>query len=63
MCLHFVLSQILTCHIIHCLIMTVLSLQEEWTRKLRGKDTEIEGFRRDLDGIIEALQLLHDQSN
>ncbi|XP_065906639.1 centrosomal protein of 162 kDa-like isoform X1 [Dysidea avara] len=38
-------------------------LQEEWTRKLRGKDTEIEGFRRDLDGIIEALQLLHDQSN
>ena len=43
--------------------MTVLSLQEEWTRKLRGKDTEIEDFRRDLDGIIEALQLLHDQSN
>ncbi|XP_065906632.1 centrosomal protein of 162 kDa-like [Dysidea avara] len=38
-------------------------LQEEWTRKLRGKDTEIEGFRRDLVGIIEALQLLHDQSN
>ena len=47
-------------HVTQC---SVLLLQEEWTRRLCGKDTEIEGFQRDLDGIIEALQLLHDQSN
>ena len=43
--------------------MTVLSLQEQWTRKLHLKDPEIKVFQRDLDGIIGALQLLHDQSN
>ena len=55
----FIHTQVEMYHKIYCF----MSLQEEWARKLRGKDAEIEGFRRDLDAIIEALQLLHDQSN
>ena len=42
---------------------TNTSLQEEWAKKLRGKDVEIENFRKDLDAIIETLQHLHDQYN
>ena len=43
--------------------MHIYTLQQEWAKKLRGKDEEIESFRKDLDAIIETLQHLHDQSN
>ena len=45
------------------LTLCIYTLQQEWAKKLRGKDEEIESFRKDMDAIIETLQHLHDQSN